>query len=114
MSQKLTRFLIELSEDPVRRQRFESDPEGAMAAAGLSAVDKELVLARDAGRLRAHFGVKALAHMTCIEDSPTTIEELLPCLMKLQEKVENLEERVEKLERAAKKPKRPAKKRGRR
>jgi hypothetical protein len=81
----LTRFLIELSENPVKRHLFENDPETAMKAAGLTAIDRKLVRARDASQLRAHYGVKTLAHMTCV--IPGTIpsfEEALACVLRIQ------------------------------
>jgi hypothetical protein len=68
MSQRLTQFLIELSQDPLKRELFDRDPEGAMTAAGLGIADQNVILARDAAKVRAHFGVKTLAHMTCEED----------------------------------------------
>jgi hypothetical protein len=64
MSEKLTKFLIELSKDPLKRQQFDSDPAAVMSAEGLNADDQRLLLAKNPALVRARFGAEAVAHMT--------------------------------------------------
>ncbi len=66
MPDKLTKFLIELSEDPAKRREFDADPQAMMNAAGLSATDQELLLSRNPSRIRARYGMTTIAHMTRI------------------------------------------------
>ena len=70
MSEKLTKFLIELSKDPMKRQQFDSDPAAVMSAAGLNAADQRLLLAKNPALVRARFGAEALAHMTVQHPGP--------------------------------------------
>jgi hypothetical protein len=64
MSEKLTKFLIELSKDPLKRQQFDSDPAAVMSAEGLNAADQRLLLTKNPALVRARFGAEAVAHMT--------------------------------------------------
>jgi len=66
MPDKLAKFLIDLSENPANRLKFDADPQAMMDAAGLSAADQKLILSRDPARIRARYGMPAVAHMTRI------------------------------------------------
>jgi hypothetical protein len=66
MPDKLAKFLIDLSENPAKRLKFDADPHAMMDAAGLSAADQELVLSRDPARIRGRYGMETVAHMTRI------------------------------------------------
>jgi hypothetical protein len=69
MPDKLAKFLIDLSENPANRLKFDADPHAMMNAAGLSAADQELVLSKDPARIRERYGMPAVAHMTRIPSS---------------------------------------------
>ena len=66
MPDKLAKFLIDLSENPAKRLKFDADPHAMMDAAGLSAADQELVLSKDPARIRGRYGMETVAHMTRI------------------------------------------------
>lgn len=102
MADRLTRFLIELSKDPLKREQFDGDPEGAMTTAGLNPTERRLVLERDAAQVRAHYGVRTLAHMTCEDPNDATCR-TAPKKKKKAKKV---------AKKATKPAKKPAKKKG--
>ena len=52
-SQKLSRFLINLSKDPSALQELKRDPHGYLAKTDLSDEEKKVILTADPGQLRA-------------------------------------------------------------
>ena len=49
----LLRYLLDLAQDPIRAQRFRSDPDAAMAGTNLSPEQKAILRSRDDARIRA-------------------------------------------------------------
>lgn len=64
MSRRLTDFLIQLSTDAQRLERFEADPNGTMDAAGLSAEERQAVISRNPDVIRKQLGQLHLSSMT--------------------------------------------------
>lgn len=56
MSEKANRFLIELSQDPVKMEDYWKDPDSLLAAADLTAEEKEILRSGNPARLEALFG----------------------------------------------------------
>ena len=56
--QQLADFLTKLSTDAALRSRYERDPAGAMAEAGLDTADRIALASGDANRLEAYLGEK--------------------------------------------------------
>lgn len=52
----MARFLVDLSEDPFQRERYQRDPEPILDAAGLSEAERLVLRKRDAEVIRWHFG----------------------------------------------------------
>jgi hypothetical protein len=52
VAEPLIRFLIDVSEDPVRLAAYRSDPEGQMQAAGLSEEERAALRTADSARVR--------------------------------------------------------------
>ena len=55
---ELVRLLVELSEDPFRREEFLNNPEAVLATANLSDKEREILLARDPEKILELFGPK--------------------------------------------------------
>jgi len=56
MSQNAVRFLVDLSQDPVRMEDFWHDPESFFEAAGLTLEERDVIRSGDSGRLQALLG----------------------------------------------------------
>ncbi len=56
MSERITRFLADLSKDPQKAEALWEDPEAFLAGAELTEEEKELVRSGDAERLRNALG----------------------------------------------------------
>lgn len=56
MSQNAVRFLVDLSQDPVRMEDFWHDPESFFEAAGLTPEERDVIRSGDSGRLQALLG----------------------------------------------------------
>lgn len=52
-SSSLLDFVLRIADDDGLRQRFDADPDGTMAEAGLSPEDQEILRSRDFGRIQA-------------------------------------------------------------
>jgi len=65
-SRRLEKFLIDISHDPLKRQRLETDPDSVAAGAGLTADEIELLKKQDPDLIRAQYGRTNIAHMTTI------------------------------------------------
>ena len=68
MSGRLRDFLVELASSSDLMTQFAADPAGVADRAGLTADEKEALLARDSDRLRRALGASAADHMTQISD----------------------------------------------
>jgi hypothetical protein len=66
MDSRLADFLIALSTDPRRLDAFEADPESAMAAAGLSATEREAVRSRNPRLIRSTLQVRPRGRLTVV------------------------------------------------
>lgn len=66
MDSRLADFLIALSTDPRRMDGFEADPDTAMAAAGLSATERDAVRSRDPRRIRAALKTRPQGSLTVV------------------------------------------------
>ncbi len=66
MVSRLADFLIALSTDPRRLDAFEADPESAMAAAGLSAVEREAVRSRSPRLIRSALKTRPGGSLTVV------------------------------------------------
>ena len=66
MDSRLADFLIALSTDSRRLDAFEADPESAMAAAGLSAVEREAVRSRSPRLIRSALKARPTGRLTVV------------------------------------------------
>jgi hypothetical protein len=57
----ITSFLVQLAQDSELQQRFKTDPQGTMAAEGLSEEDQETLVSGDQDRIRATVDSSQLA-----------------------------------------------------
>jgi hypothetical protein len=57
----MTSFLVRLAEDGDLQQRFRTDPQGTMAAEGLSQPDQDTLMSGDQQRIRAAVDSSQLA-----------------------------------------------------
>jgi hypothetical protein len=53
---ELVRLLVELSEDPFRREEFLNDPEAVLGTTGLSPEERAILLTRDPQKILEHLG----------------------------------------------------------
>ena len=56
MSERLTRFLIDLSKDPDRMEEFSRDPDLVLAGYDLTEEEKRIAKSGDRERIRLHIG----------------------------------------------------------
>lgn len=56
MSQNAIRFLVELSQDPVKMEDYWKDPDSLLSAADLTAGEREILRSGDPERLETLFG----------------------------------------------------------
>ncbi len=54
MATNLTNFLLSLGDDPQQLLDFEQNPQAAMAKAGLTSAEQNMILNRDVQGIRAH------------------------------------------------------------
>jgi hypothetical protein len=56
MSERVSRFLISLSQDPDKLDRFQSDPDSVLADSDLTPEEKAMVRSGDEGAIRESLG----------------------------------------------------------